>query len=106
MFHDVAAPSAQVSLEVIAQRDPDFVAVLSETAAPPAFAARREWRAIRAVRKARFLHLRGSLFGRPGPRALEAVRAFQRLLDSVNLATRFPDRVLLLGDGLPKVARK
>lgn len=81
VFHDVAAPSAQVSLEIIAQRDPDFVAVLSETAAPPAFAARREWRAIRAVREARFLHLRGSLFGRPGPRASEAVRAFQRLLE-------------------------
>src|SRR5256885_358190 len=35
VFHDIATPSAQVSIETIAARDPDFVAVLSDTAAAP-----------------------------------------------------------------------
>src|SRR5438132_812010 len=35
VFHDVGAPSAQVSIETIAARDPDFVALLSDSAVPP-----------------------------------------------------------------------
>lgn len=73
VFDDVTVPSAQVSLETIAARNPEWVAVLSDSAAPPAFAARREWRAVRAVRDRRFLLLAGSLFGRPGPRSSQAV---------------------------------
>ena len=82
VFSDVAAPSAQVSLETIAARDPDWVAVLSDSAAPPAFAARREWRAVRAVRTGRFLNLPGSLFGRPGPRSGQAVRELRARLEA------------------------
>lgn len=82
VFHDVAAPSAQVSIEAIAVRDPDFVAVLSDTRAAPAWATRREWRAVRAVRQGRFLALNGSLFGRPGPRAAQAVGELRRLLEA------------------------
>ncbi|HWC75147.1 MAG TPA: helical backbone metal receptor [Gemmatimonadales bacterium] len=81
VFHDVTAPSSQVSLETIAARDPDWIAVLSDSAAQPAFAKRREWRAVRAVREARFLLLRGSLFGRPGPRSGQAIRELQALLE-------------------------
>ena len=44
VFGDVAAPSAQVSLETIVARNPEWIAVLSDSAAPPAFAKRREWR--------------------------------------------------------------
>src|SRR5213082_4171555 len=72
VFHAVGSPSAQVSIETIAARDPDFVAVLSDSAAPPGYASRPEWRVVRAVRNARFLFLPGQLFGRPGPRAAEA----------------------------------
>lgn len=80
VFHDVEAPSAQVSLETIAARDPRWIAVLADSAATPAFAKRREWRAVSAVRDGRFLLLQGSLFGRPGPRSAEAVRRLEGLL--------------------------
>jgi len=74
VFGDIAAPSAQVSLETIVARDPQWIAVLSDSGAPPAFARRREWRAVRAVREGHFLLLPGSLFGRPGPRSGEAIQ--------------------------------
>ncbi|MGH7569096.1 MAG: ABC transporter substrate-binding protein [Gemmatimonadales bacterium] len=82
VFHDVSGPSAQVSLETIAVRNPDLIAVLSDSVALPGWAGRREWRAIPAVREGRFLSLPGSLFGRPGPRAAEAVREMRRLLEA------------------------
>src|SRR6266511_3704664 len=81
VFHDIRSPTAQVSIETIAARDPDFVAVLADTARPPAYATRREWRAVRAVRRGRFLYLPGTLFGRPSPRAALAVREFRRRLE-------------------------
>ena len=73
-----------MSLETIAARDPDVVVVLADTGPPraPAFASRREWQAIRAVRERRFVELTGSLFGRPSPRAAAAVAAFHRLLEA------------------------
>jgi len=80
VFHDIGSPSAQVSIETIAARDPDFVALLSDSAVPPRYAARPEWRVVRAVRTARFLFLPGQLFGRPGPRFAEAIRELRRRL--------------------------
>jgi ABC-type Fe3+-hydroxamate transport system substrate-binding protein len=80
VFGDVAAPSAQVSLETIVARDPRWIAVLSDSAVPPAFAKRREWRAVRAVRDGHFLLLPGSLFGRPGPRSGDAIRQLRARL--------------------------
>jgi len=80
VFHDLAAPSAQVSLEAIAHRNPGFLAVLDDVAAEPAFAARPEWQSVSAVRERRFLKLAGGLFGRPGPRAAEAVRRLRSLI--------------------------
>lgn len=80
VFGDVSAPSAQVSLETIVARDPAWIAVLSDSGTAPAFAKRREWRAVRAVREGRFLLLKGSLFGRPGPRSAEAIIQLQALL--------------------------
>src|SRR5438477_12105755 len=82
VFHDVGAPSAQVSIETIAARDPDFVALLSDSAVPPRYAMRPEWRVVRAVRNARFLFLPGQLLGRPGPRAAEAIRELRRRLEA------------------------
>jgi len=80
VFSDVAAPSAQVSLETIVARDPQWIAVLSDSGSMPAFAKRREWQAIRAVRQKQFLLLKGSLFGRPGPRSAEAIEQLRALL--------------------------
>src|SRR5947199_318453 len=82
VFHDIAAPSAPVSIETIAARDPDFIAVLSDSAAPPRYAGRPEWRVVPAVPKGRLLVLPGGLFGRPGPRAVEAVRELRRRLET------------------------
>jgi ABC-type Fe3+-hydroxamate transport system substrate-binding protein len=82
VFHDIRSPSAQVSIETIAARDPDFIAVLSDSATVPRYAARPEWRVVRAVRRSRFLLLPGQLFGRAGPRAAEAVRELRRRLET------------------------
>jgi len=80
VFGDIAAPSAQVSLETIVARDPQWIAVLSDSTVPPAFAKRREWRAVRAVRAGHFLLLPGSLFGRPGPRSGNAIQQLRARL--------------------------
>jgi iron complex transport system substrate-binding protein len=82
VFADVAVPSAQVSLETIAQRSPHWIAVLTDSGKTeaPGFAARREWRTVGAVRERRFLLLQGSLFGRPGPRSAEAIRTLRAML--------------------------
>src|SRR5207247_2630484 len=52
VFHDIGAASATVALETIATRDPDVIAVVSDSAEPrpPAFARRREWRVVPAGR--------------------------------------------------------
>ena len=81
VFADVEKPSSQVSLETIAARDPEWIAVLSDSAATPSFAKRREWRAVRAVRDGRFLLLQGSLFGRLGPRTGQAVEQLRVLIE-------------------------
>ncbi|MBI1967492.1 MAG: ABC transporter substrate-binding protein [Gemmatimonadetes bacterium] len=82
VFHDIATASAVVSLETVAARNPDMIVVLEEgdSAGLPAYSARREWQAIRAVRERRFVFLPGVLFGRPSPRAAEAVAEFRRRL--------------------------
>ncbi len=80
VFHDISSPSAQVSIETIAARDPEFVAVLSDSTGAPRYAARPEWQAVRAVQQRRFLLLPGQLFGRPGPRVAQAVRELRRRL--------------------------
>lgn len=82
-FHDLAAASATVSIETIAARDPDLIVELADSAGapPPAYASRREWRAVRAVRERRFLMLPASLFGRPSPTAPAAVAALRQALE-------------------------
>ena len=82
VFADITTPSAAVGLETLASRDPDVIAVIREEADTglPAYATRREWQAVRAVRERRFVYLPGSLFGRPSPRAAESVAAFRQWL--------------------------
>ena len=80
VFSDIAAPSAQVSLETLVARDPQWIAVLSDSGSSPEFAKRREWQAIRAGRQKLFLLPKRSLFGRPGPRSAEAIEQLRALL--------------------------
>jgi ABC-type Fe3+-hydroxamate transport system substrate-binding protein len=82
VFHDLRSASATVSLETIAARDPDAIVILSDSTAPPPYASRPEWRAIRAVRERRFVMLPAGLFGRPSPTAPAAVAALRRSLES------------------------
>ncbi len=83
-FSDISAPSAPVSLETIALRDPDAVLVLaSDTAHPPELSARPGWNAVRAVREGRVLVVDADLYGSPGPRmplaAADLARRIARL---------------------------
>lgn len=82
VFHDIATPSATVSIETIVARDPDWIAVVRDSAGdePPAWSRRPEWRVVRAVRQGRFLMLPADLFGQPSARAREAIAEFVRLL--------------------------
>jgi len=78
-FGDIATPSAPVSLETIALRDPDAVLVLaSDTTHPPDLAARPGWTAVRAVRAGRMLVVDGDLYGSPGPRMPQAAADLAR----------------------------
>jgi len=76
LFDDVTTSSATISLESLARRDPDAIVVLTTDTlgALPPLADRPPWRAVRAVREARYLLLDGSLYGRPSPRMPLAVR--------------------------------
>jgi len=56
IFADIAAPSAPVSLEAIAARNPDAVLTTSAT---PAFVERPEWKVVRAVREHRLVVMQG-----------------------------------------------
>jgi ABC-type Fe3+-hydroxamate transport system substrate-binding protein len=76
VFRDLPQPSAQVTIEAIAERDPDLI-VLLDAEGMPAWAERPEWRVVRAVRERQFLPVRGSAFARPTLRALDAVRLLQ-----------------------------
>lgn len=80
VFGDLAGADAPVSLEAIAERDPDVVLTSSEA---PAFASRPEWQVVRAVRARRFVHMAGSEFSRPSPRAADAVRKLAAAFDSL-----------------------
>ena len=81
LFGDVRSPSATVSLEEIARRDPDVVLVLAtDTSRSPEPTSRPGWDAVRAVREGRVLVLDGTLYGRPSPRMPLAARDLARRL--------------------------
>jgi ABC-type Fe3+-hydroxamate transport system substrate-binding protein len=83
VFGDLPEPSAQVTIEIIAQRDPDFVLLMSGSREPD-WADRPEWRAVRAVREHRFIRVEGSEFARPSLRALDAVRKLRAALEAAS----------------------
>ena len=72
LFADVASSSGVVSIEAVAARNPDLIFTMVE--GPSAFATRPEWQVVPAVRQHRFLHVSGSEFSRPSPRAPQAIR--------------------------------
>jgi ABC-type Fe3+-hydroxamate transport system substrate-binding protein len=80
IFSDVAAPSAPVSIETIASRDPDLVLV--SDSGLPAIAARPEWNSIAAVRLRRFLRFSSPAFDRPSPRAPDLIARLRHALES------------------------
>lgn len=78
LFDDEARASFPVSLEVVAERDPDQILVVGET--DPEWADRPEWQVVAAVRERRFLRVAGSEFSRPSPRVAGAVATLAGLL--------------------------
>jgi iron complex transport system substrate-binding protein len=72
LFADIPASSGVISIEAVAARNPDLILTTAE--GPAAFAGRPEWQVVPAVRERRFLRVSGSEFGRPSPRAPEAIR--------------------------------
>ncbi|MHB1311816.1 MAG: ABC transporter substrate-binding protein [Gemmatimonadaceae bacterium] len=80
VFGDVAQPSPQVTLESVAQRNPDFILAGPVSAARLRTDAR--WRSVAAVRNGRVLVVDTTLVGRPGVRMGEAARHLHVLIDS------------------------
>lgn len=80
VFGDLPQPSPQVTLESVAQRNPDVVLVGPRTAERLRHDTR--WQAVPAVRAGRILVVDTALVGRPGVRMGEAARSLRALLDS------------------------
>jgi iron complex transport system substrate-binding protein len=78
VFHDLPQPSAPVSLEAVAQRDPDLI--LTTQTGALTFEQRPEWKVVRAVRLHRFVRVHGSEFDRPGPRSPQAITELKAAL--------------------------
>jgi len=78
LFGDLRAPSATVSIEAIAARNPDLVLVADSGL--PGIATRPEWAVVGAVAKRRFVRLQAPAFGRPSPRAPAVVAQLRRAL--------------------------
>ncbi len=78
VFHDLSQPSATVSLEAIAQRDPDLI--LTTQTGALTYEQRPEWNVVRAVRLRRFVRVHGSEFDRPGPRSPQAITELKAAL--------------------------
>jgi iron complex transport system substrate-binding protein len=78
VFADLPQPSAQVSLEEIAKRDPDVILAGPTTAQQ--LRAHQGWQAVRAVREGRILVIDTAIVGRPGVRMGEAAEHLRKLL--------------------------
>lgn len=83
-FADLSQPSAQVSIETVAARNPDLILLTGDTS-DLAWARRPEWRVVPAVRDRRFAVVSGTQFSYPSFRSLAAVR---ELRDAMQRAGR------------------
>jgi ABC-type Fe3+-hydroxamate transport system substrate-binding protein len=88
VFGDIAQPSPQVTLESVAQRNPDFV--LAGPNSAERLRADARWRSVAAVRDGRVIAIDTTLVGRPGVRMGEAARHLRALLDSALRARPTP----------------
>lgn len=79
VFADITVPSGQVTIESIAERDPDFV-LLTGGISDPSWGSRPEWQVVLAVRERRFVVVDGSDFSYPSFRALVAVERLRQAL--------------------------
>lgn len=79
VFGDIDAPSPQVSIEAIVERNPNRIMTLGIEGIPE-YAERPEWQVVDAVRNLRFTAAIGSEFSRPTLRALETARRLEGLL--------------------------
>jgi len=84
VFADVDAPSASVSIETIAARDPD-VFLVTTGGELPSYVERPEWSVLRAVNERRFAFVEGTEFEWPSTRSLEALG---RLREGIRAAAR------------------
>lgn len=80
VFSDLAQPSPQVTLESVAERNPDLI--LAGPVAAGRLHADVRWRSVRAVREGRVFVFDTSLVGRPGVRLGEGARSLRALIDS------------------------
>jgi ABC-type Fe3+-hydroxamate transport system substrate-binding protein len=78
LYGFMSAPSPQITIEDLVQRDPDVVLVSPASRARTLTDAR--WRALRAVRQGRVLSVDTTIVLRPGPRLGEAARSLAALL--------------------------
>jgi ABC-type Fe3+-hydroxamate transport system substrate-binding protein len=78
VYSDIAAPSATVSLEDVARRDPDFI--LAGPQGAQKIEEDRRWLIVRAVREGKILKVDTVLVGRPGVRLGEAAVSLANLL--------------------------
>ncbi len=84
LFGDVGRPSLTISIEAVAERNPDVVLVTSDSGLP-GWVQRPEWQSIPAVRHRRFVVVQGSEFSRPSYRAPAAVRRLRTALSESQL---------------------
>jgi ABC-type Fe3+-hydroxamate transport system substrate-binding protein len=81
LFADLAGPSATVSIESIAARDPDLVLFVGD--AEPTIAARPEWQVVPAIRDRRFVRVNGTEFSWPSFRSLDGITEIAAALAGV-----------------------
>ena len=73
VFGDARTNWPEVSMESVLQRDPDYIIVPVEAELNAArLRALPGWRELRAVRRGHIIEVPQELFGRPGPRVIEA----------------------------------
>jgi iron complex transport system substrate-binding protein len=78
VYADITGPSATVSLEDVARRDPDFI--LAGPQGAQKIEEDRRWRIVRAVRERKVVIVDTVLVGRPGVRLGEAAVSLANLL--------------------------
>jgi ABC-type Fe3+-hydroxamate transport system substrate-binding protein len=78
IYADIAAPSAVVTIEDVAKRNPDFV--LASPTAAPSLSANAKWHAVAAVRQKHILVFDTLLVGRPSVTLGAAARSLANLL--------------------------